>query len=191
MEKILNDTVDLYAINKKKNLVKIVLDHWKVHSHKNTQKVHSVLNKIALWDGDFAGDIEEPSYFAMWELFIFRNILKAQIPDEEVKMKIASNAFFEQFEIWLFRNVAANPDFKHEICGLYNGEFINGCSELIVRAFEQAVEYVSHRESKGEAINWSSFIEFKYKSTPFTNTFLAPVFDRSVPGHGSRNTGKK
>ena len=189
MMNILEDTVDLYAVKKKRDLIKIVHDHLKIHEHRNTVRNHRILSKLAKWNGDFAADLEEPTYFSMWEYYIMNNILSQQIKDKSVKNELLSHFHSDKFYMRLYSEVSKDPNYKQEICSHYNTVEINSCSELITQALLQAIDYLDFEKEK-RSILWGDFHPFFYVSIPFSMTPLASFFERYAPGAGNLNTVK-
>lgn len=114
MIEILNDTVDLYAGRKKKQLIKIVLNHLDIHTHKNTKAIHEIINWLAYWEDNFDSHLEEPTYFSMWEYFIMKNLLSEQLTDQNVKMLFFNHFYNEQFLMKFYRRISEDPEFQKD-----------------------------------------------------------------------------
>ena len=184
---ILKDTKDLYAEKKKDPMIKVLRKHFIKEQHHSTLEVNQIMNLLHLWDSSFDKDLEEPTYFTLWEYFIMKNILTNQLPDNDIKMKIlaapSSNSFFSKF----YENLEKDLAYKSEYWTQYNGVKISNWAELITRALENTIEYLRPYKNNNEA-KWGSFHPSVYPHTPLSKTMLKPFFEKSTPASGSYNT---
>lgn len=70
MRKIQSDTIDIYAIKKKKALVNLFKSQVTQADEKEW------LKKLEEWDGNFNKDLEVPTFFSMVEHQIFYDLFK-------------------------------------------------------------------------------------------------------------------
>lgn len=186
---ILNDTVDIYALHKKQNMVKIVVEHFKVHNHRNTKETQLLLHKILDWEGDFSQYKIEPTLYTFWEYYIVNNLLVKQIEDSKVRMQLLSNFHIDKFLMRLFSKVEKDPNYWNTYCSHYNSIEINSCPELITKAFLQAVSHLKV-ENQTHSVDWGYYHLNHYQSIPLTMSPLGRFFDRFTPTDGNGNTGK-
>ena len=184
---ILNDTKDIYVEKKKDYLIKILRKHFVKEQHYSTLEVNQIMNWLHFWDSNFDKNLEEPTYYTLWEYFIIKNMLTTQLQDIELKLKIFSAPQSQTFMLKFFENIEKNLTYKSEYWVQYNGLKINSCPELIARAFLNTIEYLRPFKNKNET-SWGSFHPAIYPNIPFSRTRLKSYFEGNVPASGSDNT---
>lgn len=185
---ILSDNKDLYAVYKLESMLKATKQFLRENPEFETESIKKWIDLFSNWDCVFDKDAQEPLYFTLWEYNFRVNFLSEQLDkDKPLKMKILSIAYFESVFLRIFHKLGEDSKDVNEYCTTYNGEKVNSCTESLVRALDEAINFLNTTHS-GANVTWGDYHPMGYPNIPFTRTPLRKIFDRSVPVSGNANT---
>lgn len=103
MKRIMHDTVDSYALKKMRDLATIF------EKDQVPPWLRPYLSTLKVWNGDFLKTSTEPTLFTLLEYNIFKVLLKKQIPDENLWIKIMSRYEGEDFQFNFYSSLIEDP----------------------------------------------------------------------------------
>jgi acyl-homoserine lactone acylase PvdQ len=180
MVKLLEDTKDLFAEHKKNNMIGAVNQYLALNPGLKNVTLQGYLSKIDKWNSHFDADQTEPTLFSAWEYFIFRDILKTQLPDQTIKLKILGNSIIQTFFMNLFESVNEDLNYKTEYCD-------GSCALLFWTSLKEAVEFLVETYGSVDQ-EWGKVFNNHYTHNPFGQTPLKYFFDKKSPAVGNLNS---
>jgi penicillin amidase len=141
VNKILHDTIDVYATHKTKKLISIATKNMSHKKRENHGRLEALLGRLAKWNGDFDQKLEEPTILSLWEYYFMEQFAKQQIPDDEIRLNIYDLHVVEDFIYNFLTDLDNDNNLYSKFCA---GE-TQTCADQVVSALMKTDEFLNNR----------------------------------------------
>ena len=188
-------THDMYCQKTHSSFIKILDDYTHEFSELNKQKLLIVRDIFMNWTCHMDSDGPQSkgaSIFGIFEqkvlLKLFTNVSNNDNFNSRVVLNLVFDSFFFQRIVKWSNGQLLDEDFCRNKLNMHT---LKPCVYNILKAFEETYDMLELQHGNNTTLwEWGNTIRHVFVHTPFHETILKYLYDRSIKGYGNRRTIK-